>query len=393
MIGALGGRSSAVLLVHSMLIQAVTFLLRPATSYRALELDVPGFALGALAATFAVVPLVLAIPTGGLVDRLGEKRLMVLGSLVVLVASMFMLVWGTSISALIAGNALLGAGHLACVVGQQAVVANNARFSGLDSGFGYLTFAASLGQALGPLVISVAGGAAVSPDTGAMFIFAAGMSLALLLTSFFMPGAATGKRSTDRQDGAGRSTMSLLRSPGVVQALVTSATVLAVVDLTVVYLPALGAERGLAASTVGLMLAVRAAFSMVSRLGLGHLSKWMGRTRLMLWSLALSAVTLSLATVPMPTWLLFVVLAALGLGLGIGQPLTMSWLTTRAPSGQRGRALALRLAGNRVGQVILPSTIGVVAAGAGAGGVLVAAAAVVGGTIFLFRGKGLDHES
>lgn len=112
----------------------MTFLLRPATTYRALELNVPDFAFGALAATFAVVPLILAIPTGGLVDRLGEKRLMVLGSLAVLAAALFMLFWSSSIAALVIGNALLGAGHLAGVVAQQAVVANNAAASGLDAG-------------------------------------------------------------------------------------------------------------------------------------------------------------------------------------------------------------------------------------------------------------------
>lgn len=92
----------------------------------------------------------------------------------------------------------------------------------------------------------------------------------------------------------------------------------------------------------------------------------------------------------MPVWLLFVVMAVLGLGLGIGQPLTMSWLSAQAPAGQRGRALALRLAGNRVGQVVLPSAIGVVAAGLGAGGVFLASAVVVGGTLLLLRGVRLD---
>ena len=60
MIGELGRRSTAALLVHSTLIQALTFLLRPAATYRALELDVPGFALGLLAASYAVFPLLLA---------------------------------------------------------------------------------------------------------------------------------------------------------------------------------------------------------------------------------------------------------------------------------------------------------------------------------------------
>jgi MFS family permease len=391
MIGELGRRSSIALLIHSALIQAVTFLVRPATSYRALELDVPGFALGVLAASYAVFPLLLALPIGGLVDRLGERRLMAIGSAVVLGCSAFLLFFGTSVPALVAGTALLGAGQLACVVGQQAVVANNAESARLDSAFGYLTFAASLGQALGPLAISLVGGASVRPDTNAIFLLATAMSLVLFVTTFVVSSKVSRRRRMSKGSaGAKGGAMALLKTPGVTRALATSATVLAVVDLTVVYLPALGAERGLSAATVGLMLTVRAALSMVSRLGLGSMSRKLGRMRLLVLSLAVSTVSLAAAAIPMPMWLLFVVMAFLGLGLGIGQPLTMSWLSAQAPEGQRGRALALRLAGNRVGQVVLPSAIGVVAVGLGAAGVFLASAVAVGGTMLLLRGVRLD---
>ncbi|QDG90239.1 MFS transporter [Pseudarthrobacter sp. NIBRBAC000502770] len=389
MIGELGRRTSTALLVHSALIQAVTFLVRPAATYRALELDVPGFALGLLAASYAVFPLLLAVPTGGLVDRLGERRLMATGSAVVLSCSAFLLLWGSSIVALVIGTALLGAGQLACVVGQQAVVANNAASTRMDSAFGYLTFAASLGQALGPLAISLVGGASIRPDTRAIFLLSVVMGLVLFATTFVVPAHVSARRKKAVSAGTG-SAVSLLKSPGVARALATSATVLGVVDLTMVYLPALGADRGLTSATVGAMLTVRAVFSMVSRLLLGRVSRRIGRMRLLVVSLALSTAALAAAAVPMPAWLLFGVMAVLGLGLGIGQPLTMSWLSAQAPTGQRGRALALRLAGNRVGQVVLPSAIGVVAAGLGAGGVFLASAVVVGGTLLLLRGVQLD---
>lgn len=389
MIGELGRRSATALLLHSALIQAVTFLVRPAATYRALELDVPGYALGVLAASYAVFPLLLAVPTGGLVDRLGERRLMAIGAGVVLGCSTFLLFWGSSIVALIMGTALLGAGQLACVVGQQAVVANNAASTRMDSAFGYLTFAASLGQALGPLAISLVGGNSVQPDTRAIFLLAVAMSAVLFLDTFLVSAEVTGKAKAGTAGGTGNA-LALLRTPGVARALATSATVLAVVDLTMVYLPALGTDRGLTAATVGAMLTVRAVFSMVSRLLLGRVSRRIGRMRLLVISLALSTAALAAAAVPMPAWLLFGVMAVLGLGLGIGQPLTMSWLSAQAPAGQRGRALALRLAGNRVGQVVLPSAIGVVAAGLGAAGVFLASALVVGGTMVLLRGVELD---
>ena len=391
MIGELGRRSTAAILVHSTLIQALTFLLRPAATYRALELDVPGFALGLLAASYAVFPLLLAVPTGALVDRLGERRLMAAGAAVVLASALFLLLWGSSIAALIIGTALLGVGQLACVVGQQAVVANNAAASRMDSAFGYLTFAASLGQAVGPLAISLVGGTAIRPDTQAIFLLSACMGLVLLVTTFGISAAVSARKGTAAPAISGKgNVVSLLKTPGVARALATSATVLAVVDLTMVYLPVLGSERGLTSATVGALLAVRAVFSMVSRLLLGHVSRKLGRKRLLVASLVLSTIALATMAVPMPVLLLFAVMAVLGLGLGIGQPLTMSWLSAQAPAGQRGRALALRLAGNRVGQVVLPSVIGVAAAGVGAMGVFLASAAAVGGTLLLLRGVRLD---
>ncbi|MFJ6158580.1 MFS transporter [Pseudarthrobacter sp. NPDC092184] len=391
MIGELGRRSTAALLVHSTLIQALTFLLRPAATYRALELDVPGFALGLLAASYAVFPLLLAVPTGALVDRLGERRLMAAGAAVVLASALFLLLWGSSIAALIIGTALLGVGQLTCVVGQQAVVANNAAASRMDSAFGYLTFAASLGQAVGPLAISLVGGTAIRPDTQAIFLLSACMGLVLLVTTFGISATVGARKGTAAPAISGKGNVaSLLKTPGVARALATSATVLAVVDLTMVYLPVLGSERGLTAATVGALLAVRAVFSMVSRILLGQVSRKLGRKRLLVASLVLSTIALAAMAVPMPVLLLFVVMAVLGLGLGIGQPLTMSWLSAQAPAGQRGRALALRLAGNRVGQVVLPSVIGVAAAGVGALGVFLASAAAVGGTLLLLRGVRLD---
>ena len=88
-------------------------------------------------------------------------------------------------------------------------------------------------------------------------------------------------------------------------------------------------------------------------------------------------VTMAVAGVPVPAWLLAVLVVLLGLGLGVGQPLTMSWLAEMAPAGLRGRAMSLRLTGNRLGQVVIPSAVGAVAAGVGAAGVLGATAAAL----------------
>lgn len=373
-------------MLHTVLTQLLAGVLRPALAYRALELDVPPAALGAVAASFALAPLVLALPSGQLVDRIGERIVMVVGALV-MASSCVVAALAADVTAVVTASALLGIGHLLSVVAEQAWVANGADPASFDGAFGRYTFAVSIGQTVGPALLLVAGDATV-PDTRPLFIGAAGGTALLLIASAFV-------RATPRHvPGAGQTPprlRSLLRLPGLVRVLLVSSVVLTTVDITLVYLPALGAEREVAAGLVGALLAARAAASMVSRLFVGRLSARLGRRRLLLLSLTLSTGALALVPVPMPLSLLAVVMALLGLGLGVGQPLTMAWLAESTPAGARGRAMSMRLSANRLGQVLLPSALGLVAVGGGAGGVLWLSAGVLAAAGVAARG--LRHST
>ncbi|WDZ85504.1 MFS transporter [Micromonospora cathayae] len=356
-----------LLVAHTVVVQAVTFMLRPAASYRALELDVPAAWLGALGASFAVVPLLLAVPSGQAVDRFGERRVMLTGSALLVASGAGFVLAGDTVAGLVAATVLLGTGHLCAVVGQQALVANRVPAHRYDAAFGYYTFAASLGQAVGPGLIVAFGGDRPIPDTGAIFVGATVLALPLLVTSALLRPSGHHRRAAGPAAGGVRG---LLRQPGLVRALTVSCVVLAAVDITLFYLPALGAERDIAAGSIGVLLALRAGASMASRLLLGRLVAAVGRRRLLIATVALSAVGLGLLLPPLPFWAMAVVITVAGLGLGAGQPLTMSFLAESAPPGLRGRAMSLRLTGNRLGQVLIPSTAGVLAAGTGAAGVL-----------------------
>jgi MFS family permease len=372
MTATLGGRRMLVpLLLHSVLTQVITFVLRPTSAYRAIELDVPAAWLGALAASFAVVPLVLALPSGQATDRFGERRVMLVGAVLMTLAGAVFLLPGLGAIGLIAGSVVLGTGHLCSVVGEQAAVANTAGPGTFDTAFGYYTFAASLGQAAGPALITLIGGEGSLPSTTPIFVAACGLGVALFACTALLRVPRRERAETATEQGG---LVVLLRLPGLLRALVVSCVVLSAVDITLVYLPALGADRGLAAGLVGLLLTLRAAASMTTRFFLGRLARWMGRRRLMIISVALSAVTMAAVAVPMPPVLTGVLVVLLGFGLGVGQPLTMSWLAEVAPPGQRGRAMSLRLTGNRLGQVLIPSSVGLLAVGVGSAGVLWATA-------------------
>jgi MFS family permease len=372
--GRPGRRLLGLLLLHSAVTQVITFVLRPTSAYRALELDVPTAWLGALTASFAVVPLVLAVPSGQATDRFGERRVMLVGAVLMALSGAVFATERGGAAGLVVGSVVLGTGHLLSVVGQQAAVANTAGPGRFDTAFGYYTFAASLGQAVGPALITVIGGRGEFPDTTPIFVTATVLGVVLLVCTAFLRMPVR-ERARGGAETGGMGT--LLRLPGLLRALLISCVVLAAVDITLVYLPALGADRGLAAGFIGLVLTLRAAASMTSRFFLGRLVKLVGRRRLMIVSVALSAVSMAVVAVPMPPVAMAAVVVLLGLGLGVGQPLTMSWLAEVAPAGLRGRAMSLRLTGNRLGQVLIPSAVGLVAAGVGAAGVLAATAAAL----------------
>jgi MFS family permease len=383
-------RLMAVLLVHAALTQALTFVLRPTISYRALELDVTASWLGLLSASFALVPLVLAVPSGQAVDRFGERRVMLAGATVILAAGLAFVFLGDSIPGLVLGSVLLGTGHLCLMVSQQATVANTVGPGKYDATFGYYTFAVSLGQALGPSLIVLIGGNQLIPDIERIFLAVTVMAVVLLGCTLLIPKSrhtvAAGRTAPAR-------VIDLLRIPGLTRALLTSCVVLAAVDITLVYLPALGEERGLKSGVIGVLLTLRAGASMATRLFLGRLSHLFGRRRLLITSVVTSAVSIAAVAIPMPVWALAVSVIVLGIGLGVGQPLTMSWLAEVAPPGSRGRAMSLRLTGNRLGQVLVPSIVGMVAGSFGVAAVLWVTAAGLGWIALAARKLSVDSPS
>ncbi|MFC7327023.1 MFS transporter [Marinactinospora rubrisoli] len=360
------------ILIHGVLFHGAVATLRPVISYRALEMGLaPGW-LGVFSAAISIVPLVVALPIGRWVDLHDERPAYLLGSLF-LVGSAFGLTFAYDPWAIVACSVGAGIGMILAMVAAQAMVANRSPRARFDTRFGMFALAGSAGQLLGPLLLSAL--AAGEPDSLTVPAFlgtgvAATCSLAALIG---MPAPASRPGRPAREGAPVRHrALDVLRAPGVTPAIVASLIVLAAIDMTIVYLPALGEERGIGAAAVSLLLAVRAAASVVSRAFLGAaVGRW-GRHLVLVVSLVISAVSVAALTVPLPVWALAVALAVAGLGLGIGQPLTMAWVADAAAPDARGTAMALRMSGNHLGQTVLPLLAGALAGGIGVAAVFAA---------------------
>jgi MFS family permease len=179
--------------------------------------------------------------------------------------------------------------------------------------------------------------------------------------------ALLGRAGRPRATAEGRPLRAgeLIGARGVPAGMFASLAILATVDVLTAYLPVLGTQRGIAPAVVGALLSLRAATSILSRVLIPWMVGRLGRIRLLAASAAASAlVTAALPLAGGPV-VLGVLLAGAGFLLGIGQPLTMSMVVHAVPADTRGTALAIRLTGNRFGQVATPAAAGLVAGAAG----------------------------
>ena len=388
MIRRLGGgdRWFTGLLLCATILQSATAVARPMVSYRALHIGMPPETLGLIATAFALAPVILALTIGRRIDRHGPFPFL-LGAALLQGVAAIALIFVTSAPTLLAGTALLGLSQLVFVVANQTLVGSRSHLETYDQRFSSLSFVASLGQLIGPISAGLIAGSVIGGATSEGSTSSVGTNLALLFGATLSvialpviiliwrrdPGPVA---APDDEEAGGRSAWQILRMPGMAPAMLASLTVLSVMDVLVVYLPALGEERGLPVEVVGALLSVRAAASMASRLTLADMIRRFGRPRLMIGSMLVAAfAVVSLAVLPLP--LMFVAMAIAGATLGVTQPMTMSWVAARATHDTRGMAMSLRLFGNRAGQVVIPLAAGTVAAVTGAAGVLAAAGITV----------------
>jgi MFS family permease len=159
--------------------------------------------------------------------------------------------------------------------------------------------------------------------------------------------------------------LAVLATRGMPAGIFASIAVLSAADVFTAYLPLLADERGIAPSTVGILLAIRAATSMAARVGIGGVVNRVGRIRLIAVSAFVAGAALAGVGVTGSVALLALLSAAAGFALGFGQPLSMTIVVQLVPERARGTALALRLTGNRVGQVAAPAGAGLLAGATG----------------------------
>ncbi|MFD9330627.1 MFS transporter [Streptomyces sp. NPDC060065] len=343
--------------------QGAVSMARPAVSYRALALGADERAIGVIAGVYALLPLFAAVPLGRRTDHGRCAPLLPIG--VVLIAGGCALSGrANSLTAMAAWSGVMGLGHLCFVIGAQSIVARQSAPHEQDRNFGHFTIGASLGQLVGPIAAGTLIGGSDMVGTSALALLVAGGVAAVSFTSLWRIERRTPAKSRTAQ-GDRVPVRRILRTRGVPAGIFISLAVLSATDILTAYLPVVGEHRGIAPSVIGLLLSLRAAATIACRLVMTPMLRLLGRTALLTVTCLAAGLVCAGIALPVPVWALAAMLLVLGFCLGVGQPLSMTTVVQAAPDGARSTALALRLTGNRLGQVAAPAAAGLVAGVAG----------------------------
>ena len=375
-----------ITLFNSAALQASIYVVRPMITYRALELNGTGKTVGILGALYAILPVLVAVFFGKIVGRIGERAFLIIGSTGV-VSSSFLLSKSNSLLTLGLLTAIAGVSHLAVMVGGQTMMANRSTHETYDRDFGYYTFSASFGQMFGPLLGGlVAGSNGVLPrSTSHAFILATLISLIGLVPILLTRSLDVSIKDVVKESGVKVRVVDVMKHQGMKEAMFTSLVISTTIDILTIFIPLLGTELRITPVVVGVILGVRSAASMLSRLFLGRLSQRFSSRSTLVISTTVATFALVAMYFAKDALLLGIVIFIVGFTLGIGQPLTMAWVSKISAPQERAMAITLRLTGNRVGQFGLPIAAGLFVSALGVGSLFLGLAALVGVTAGVCR--------
>lgn len=322
-------------------------------SLLAIELGANPFQIGLLVSLYALCPLLLAIYTGRLTDRIGARTPMFVGLLgMALVLSLAAAVPGLAM--LYAVALLLGLASMIFFVAVQGIAGAVGRDEDRVRNYGVLSVGFSLAGIFGPLI---AGFSIDQLGHRNALLILAGCTLASLLLLWSQPRLLPrARRAAATQDK--RNALELLKMPVLRSTFIMSGALSAAGDLYNFYMPIYGHHIGLSASAIGMIMAAAAAAGLTIRVLLSALPKQGAEMRLL--NLAVFVASAAYFLFPMfeNAWALAAISFLLGLGVGADQPLSMSLIYSRVPHGRTGEAAGVRLTVHYCTHVAIPLAFG-----------------------------------
>jgi MFS family permease len=320
-------------------------------SLYALNLGAQPFAVGILAATYSVLPMLFSWQVGKLVDRFGSRWPLIFGAIG---GALGMLVpyYVAGLPALYIAAAMNGFLHAFSSVSLQNLVGLLSNPHNRSQNFSNYSVMASVTGFLGPLLAGFSidhSGHAIA----CLYIVLIFLLLVVILAIWggFLP---KGSRSAPHKGGV----RDMLAVSGLWRVLITSSMVVTGIDLFQFYMPIYGHGIGLSASAIGVVLAMFAVAAFVVRLIIPFLIAQFSEGKVLTYSFFFGSVCLMLVPFFKSMVVLSLISFALGIGMGCGQPITIMMTFSNSTEGRSGEAMGLRVTVNHLTRVVVPILFG-----------------------------------
>jgi len=324
----------------------------------ALELGASETAVGFLMALFALLPMLLSVSAGRLIDRAGPRRplAIALAALALSVALPFAL---PSLATLFVSSTLIGNTFMYTHIAMNSVFGAYGSPEQRAVNFSWLALGFSVSNSIGPLVA----GYAIDGfgHANAFLCLSVFPAMALVLLLFRKADLPRPERFAQKPSGV----FDLLRIPTLRHTLIVSGLLAMGWDLYTFLIPVYGARIGLGATTIGAILASFAVATFTVRLAMPVLVKKVRQWTVIVAALAISGTSYLLFPFVAQVPLLMALSFFLGLGLGSAQPMIMSLLYEASPPGRQGEAVGLRTSLLNGSHTLIPIISGAISAAAG----------------------------
>jgi MFS family permease len=309
--------------------------------------------IGIIAALFAAFPLLLAVYAGKISDRIGVKRPIATGAVIMALGIALPFAMG-GLAGLMAASLLIGLGHIFFHVSIHNLIGAYGGGEARTRNFATFSLGASVSAFIGP---SLAGFSIDGLGFLPTHAILAGISLlpALIITAY--PKLVPRREAHSEATAAGGS-LALLKNAGLRRTLIMSGVTLTGIELFTFYFPVYGRSIGLSASAIGMVMSSYAIAAFIVRMGMHRAAKRMGEVGVLTASLFVAGATYMLVPLVSQAPLLALMSFLLGIGLGCAQPLTILLTYNHAPEGRSGEALGMRLTVNKFTQILVPLVFG-----------------------------------
>ena len=354
--------------------------MRVAASLFAIHLGESTVVVGAINGLYGFLPMLLAVHSGRLTDRVGCRLPMLLGA-ALMASGVSLPFFFPGVIALLVTSTLVGSGFMLYNIALQNVAGFLGKPEDRAMNFNLLSLGFSISNLFGPLF---AGLGIDHLGHRATFLALAALPLipivVLGLSVLVLPRAPAHVAPEAKP-----RLLDLLRNRRLNWLFVLTSLLTAGWELFGFMIPVYGTSIGLSATAIGLVMSAFSAALLIIRLILPLFIKRVDPWVMITGTLAWGAIIFSLFPFAQSALALGVLSFMLGLGLGCPQPLVVSLMHRYAPPGRVGEAIGLRQAMIYASQCTMPLVFGVISAVVGIAMVFWAIAAALGAGGFAAR--------